>query len=97
MLKILIGVIVELLSIIPSLLLVQFFRSIRSRSQQISPWHQALYKLKPNLEMFVKLKIKFFPFESFDFLVKTKRKRNHKDLHFHGGVYLLHMVFVHYW
>ena len=36
-LKIIIGIIVEVLSLIPSLLLVQFFRRIRSRRQIISP------------------------------------------------------------
>ena len=45
---------------IPSILLVQFFRRIQSRQQQISPLHQALYKIKSHLEMFVKLKIKLF-------------------------------------
>ncbi|CAF1191151.1 unnamed protein product [Adineta steineri] len=49
--QILIGVIVELLSIIPSLLLVQFFRRIRCRQQQISPLHRALYKMESHLEI----------------------------------------------
>ncbi|CAF3807836.1 unnamed protein product [Rotaria sp. Silwood1] len=45
-----IGVMVELLSLVPSLLIVQFFRRIRSR-QQISSLHQALYKIKPSLQI----------------------------------------------
>ncbi|CAF4143107.1 unnamed protein product, partial [Adineta steineri] len=49
--QILIGMIVELLSIVPSLLLVQFFRRIRSRQQQISPLHQTLYKMKSHLKI----------------------------------------------
>jgi len=44
--KIIIGVIIELFSLIPSILIVQFFRRIRSRHQQISPLHQAFNKTK---------------------------------------------------
>ncbi len=47
--KITIGIIVELLALIPSLLLVQLFRRIRSRRKQISPLHQALYKINSSL------------------------------------------------
>ncbi len=36
----------ELCALIPSLLLVQFFRRIRSRRQEISPLRQALYTIK---------------------------------------------------
>jgi polycystin 1L2 len=42
---------VELFSLIPSILLVQFFRRIRSRQKQILPLHQALYKIKPHLQI----------------------------------------------
>jgi hypothetical protein len=45
-----IGIIVEFLSLIPSLLLVQFFRRIRTRHQQVSPLRQALYKIKPDMK-----------------------------------------------
>lgn len=47
MIKIAIGVIVELFALIPSLLLVQLFRRLRSRQKQISPLRQALYKIRP--------------------------------------------------
>ncbi len=62
--KILIGVIVDVFALIPSLLLVQFFRRLRSRQRQISPLRQAVYKIKPRLEMFVEFKMK-----SVDFLL----------------------------
>ena len=51
-----IGIMVELLSLIPSLLIVQFFRRIRSR-QPISPLRQALDKIKPSTQMFVSSEI----------------------------------------
>ncbi|CAF1549867.1 unnamed protein product, partial [Adineta steineri] len=43
-----IGVIVEILVFVPSLLLIQFFRRIRSRhnQKQVSALHQAIFKLK---------------------------------------------------
>ncbi len=43
--------IVELLSLIPSILLVQMFRRLRSRQKHTTPLRQALYKIKPHLEM----------------------------------------------
>ncbi|CAF4660309.1 unnamed protein product, partial [Rotaria sp. Silwood2] len=48
--KIGIGIMVELLSLIPSLLIVQFFRRIRTR-QQISPIYQTLYSIKPLVQV----------------------------------------------
>jgi len=42
---------VELLSLVPSLLIVQFFQRIRNR-QQISPLRQALDKIKGRSQMF---------------------------------------------
>ncbi|CAF1131898.1 unnamed protein product [Adineta steineri] len=42
-----IGIMVELLTFIPSLLIVQFFRRIRPR-RQIAPIREALYKMKPS-------------------------------------------------
>ncbi|CAF0788844.1 unnamed protein product [Adineta steineri] len=47
--QVIIGIIVELFALIPSLLLVQLFRRLRSRQQQISPLRQALYKMKSSL------------------------------------------------
>ncbi|CAF1309622.1 unnamed protein product [Rotaria magnacalcarata] len=42
-----IGIIVEVLTIVPSLLLVQFFRRIQSRrAHQMSPLREAMYKIK---------------------------------------------------
>ncbi|CAF4455291.1 unnamed protein product, partial [Adineta steineri] len=38
---------VELFTLIPSLLIVQFFRRIRPR-RQIAPIREALYKMKPS-------------------------------------------------
>jgi hypothetical protein len=51
MIKIIIGIIVELLSLIPSLLLVELFRRLRSREKQISPLHRALYKIRSSIKM----------------------------------------------
>jgi hypothetical protein len=42
-----IGVIVELLSLIPSILLVQLFQRLRPRQQQLSSLHQILHKINP--------------------------------------------------
>ncbi|CAF0770234.1 unnamed protein product [Adineta steineri] len=42
-----IGIMVELFTLIPSLLIVQFFRRIRPR-RQIAPIREALYKMKPS-------------------------------------------------
>ncbi|CAF1558986.1 unnamed protein product [Adineta ricciae] len=47
-----IGIMVELFSVVPSLLIVQLFRRIRPR-QQVSALRQALYELKPSAQMFV--------------------------------------------
>ncbi|CAF3684254.1 unnamed protein product [Adineta steineri] len=49
--QIIIGIIVEVFALIPSLLLVQLFRRLRSRRQQLSPLRQALYLMKSNLEI----------------------------------------------
>ncbi|CAF4193018.1 unnamed protein product, partial [Adineta steineri] len=49
--QIIIGIIVEVFALIPSLLLIQLFRRLRSRRQQISPLRQALYAIKSNLEI----------------------------------------------
>ncbi|UJR18699.1 hypothetical protein I4U23_005606 [Adineta vaga] len=48
--QIIIGVIVELFALIPSLLLVQLFRRLRPRQKQQSPIRQALYKVKSPLQ-----------------------------------------------
>ncbi|CAF4239490.1 unnamed protein product, partial [Adineta steineri] len=48
--QIIIGIIVEFFAFIPSLLIVQLFRRLRSRQKQLSPLHQALYKIKPHLQ-----------------------------------------------
>ncbi len=63
--------IVDLFALIPSLLLVQLFRRLRSRQKQISPLRQAMYKIKPHLQMFVEFKMKsicsiFFCFSQSD-------------------------------
>ncbi|CAF0758584.1 unnamed protein product [Adineta steineri] len=42
-----IGIVVELFTLIPSLLIVQFFRRIRPR-RQIAPIREALYKIQPS-------------------------------------------------
>ncbi len=44
--QIIIGLIVELLSLIPSLLIVQLFRCLRPRQQQISSLRQILFNIK---------------------------------------------------
>ena len=49
--KIIIGVIVDFASLIPSLLLVQFFRRIRARQKPISLLRQTLCKINPHLEI----------------------------------------------
>ena len=51
--QILIGVIVEVLSLIPSLLLVQIFRRVRPRRKSLSPLRKALYKIRSTVKMFV--------------------------------------------
>ncbi|CAF1423607.1 unnamed protein product, partial [Adineta ricciae] len=48
--QIIIGMIVELFGLIPSLLLVQLFRRTRPRQQQQSPLRQALSKANENIE-----------------------------------------------
>ena len=48
--QIMIGVIVEVFALFPSLLLVQLFRHVRPCGQQQSPLRQALYKMKGNVE-----------------------------------------------
>ncbi|CAF4156054.1 unnamed protein product, partial [Adineta steineri] len=47
-----IGIMVELFTLIPSLLIVQFFRRIRPR-QQVSRLREALYMMKPSRKTFV--------------------------------------------
>ncbi|UJR11128.1 hypothetical protein I4U23_015309 [Adineta vaga] len=46
--QIIIGIIVEFFALIPSLLLVQLFRRLRSRQKRISPVFQALSKVNPS-------------------------------------------------
>ncbi|UJR18997.1 hypothetical protein I4U23_022127 [Adineta vaga] len=48
--QIIIGIIVELFALIPSLLLIQLFRRLRPRRKHQSPIRQALCKVKPNIE-----------------------------------------------
>ncbi|CAF4238484.1 unnamed protein product, partial [Adineta steineri] len=49
--QVIIGIVVELFALIPSLLLVQLFRRLQPRKKQISPLHQTLYKIKPDLNI----------------------------------------------
>ncbi|CAF4278821.1 unnamed protein product, partial [Adineta steineri] len=49
--QVIIGIVVELFALIPSLLIVQLFRRLQSRKKQISPLHQTLYKIKPDLNI----------------------------------------------
>ena len=51
--QIVIGIIVEVLALIPSLLLVQIFRRIRPRRKPISPLRQALHRIRSTVIMFV--------------------------------------------
>ena len=53
--QIFIGIIVELLALIPSLLLVQIFRRLQSRRKAISPLRQALYQIRSSVKMFVEI------------------------------------------
>ncbi|CAF4269046.1 unnamed protein product, partial [Adineta steineri] len=48
--QIIIGIIVDFFTFVPSLLIVQLFRRLRSRQKQLSPLRQALYKIKPHLQ-----------------------------------------------
>ncbi|CAF1279323.1 unnamed protein product, partial [Adineta ricciae] len=48
--QIIIGIVVEMFALIPSLLLVQLFRRVRPRRQQQSPLRQALSKVKLNVQ-----------------------------------------------
>ncbi|CAF0882123.1 unnamed protein product [Adineta steineri] len=59
-----IGIMVELLSLVPSIFIVQFFRRIRPR-QQISPLRQALEKIRPLPQTNVKDKT----------IIKNKKKQ----------------------
>ncbi|UJR25703.1 hypothetical protein I4U23_007054 [Adineta vaga] len=49
--QIIIGIIVEFFALIPSLLLVQLFRRLRSRQQGESSLQQTLYRIKPDLKI----------------------------------------------
>ncbi|CAF4054709.1 unnamed protein product [Adineta steineri] len=49
--QVIIGIVVELFALISSLLLVQLFRRLQSRKKQISPLHQTLYKIRPDLNI----------------------------------------------
>ena len=51
--QIVIGIIVEVLALIPSLLLVQIFRRICPRRKPISPLRQALHRIRSTVIMFV--------------------------------------------
>ena len=50
--QIVIGIIIQILSLIPRILLVQLFRRIQSRRKRISPSHSILSKVKRNSESF---------------------------------------------
>jgi hypothetical protein len=52
--QIIIGIIVDLFALIASILLVQFFRRIRTRQQHISPLHQTLYIIEARVEIKMK-------------------------------------------
>ncbi|CAF0948943.1 unnamed protein product [Adineta ricciae] len=47
--QVIIGIIVELMALVPSLLLVQLFRRLRPRRNQMSPLREALYKMNSPL------------------------------------------------
>ncbi|UJR06735.1 hypothetical protein I4U23_011024 [Adineta vaga] len=47
--QIIIGVIVEVFSLIPSLLLIQIFRRLRSRDRSLSPLRKIFYEINPSL------------------------------------------------
>jgi hypothetical protein len=64
---------VELLSLFPSLIVVQLFRRTRSR-QQISPLRQALYKIKPSLEALVYISFFLSLISSFQSFEKYESK-----------------------
>jgi hypothetical protein len=49
-----VGIIVDLFGLIPSILLIQFFRRIRTRQQDISPLRQTLYKIEAHVEIKMK-------------------------------------------
>ncbi|CAF1074084.1 unnamed protein product [Adineta steineri] len=49
--QVIIGIIVELFALIPSLLLVQLFRRLQPRKKQLSPLQQVLNKIKPDTEI----------------------------------------------
>ena len=51
--QIFIGIIVEVLALIPSLILVQIFRRLRLRRNAISPLREALHKIRSSAKMFV--------------------------------------------
>ena len=53
--QIIIGVIVEMLALIPSLLLVQIFRRLRPRQTALSPLRQALHQIRSSVKMFVSI------------------------------------------
>ena len=53
--QIIIGVIVEMLALIPSLLLVQIFRRLRPRQTTLSPLRQALHQIRSSVKMFVSI------------------------------------------
>ncbi len=52
--QIIIGIIVDLFALIPSILLVQFFHRIRTHQQHISPLHQTLCKIETHVEIKMK-------------------------------------------
>ncbi len=92
-----IGVIVDVFALIPSLLLVQFFRRLRSRQRPISPLRQAMHKIKPHLQMFVEFKDEIYAalsFVSVKVMLTKRRVKLNLHLLFLGGVYLLYMDFV---
>ena len=53
--QVVIGIIVELIALIPSLLLVQFFRRLRPRQKPVSPFRQALRQIRSTVKLFVEL------------------------------------------
>ena len=56
--QIIIGIIMELFALIPSLLLVQIFRRLRPRRKAISPLREGLRQIRSTIKMFVGLKKK---------------------------------------
>ena len=73
--QIIVGIVVELFALIPSLLIVQLFRRIRTRRASISPLKAALSKIRSTAALYVNLRINLIDIDLFSRKIADQKSK----------------------